>query len=155
MKALKITDSISGTYLLEIFAPHDFKIEAKRFAEKTFPAGFYYYSGSAQKNYNARLTRHLRKIKTVHWHIDHLTTNPDNKIINVFLFENAPKNMECEVVQTLIKNFNLDDSITGFGNSDCKTCGTHLLYSPKQLNHNHFIRLYQSTVSLIPSSNEI
>jgi Uri superfamily endonuclease len=155
MKAPKITDSLSGTYLLEIFAPHDFEIEAKRFAGKVFHAGFYYYSGSAQKNYNSRLTRHLKKVKTVHWHIDHLTTNPNNKIINIFLFPDAPQKMECEVVQTLINKFNLDDSITGFGNSDCKTCGTHLLYSPKQLNHNHFIRLYQSTVSLIPSSNEI
>ena len=155
MKAHKITDKVSGTYLLEIFAEKEFEITAKKFTGVKFPPGFYYYSGSAQKGYNSRLTRHLKETKTIHWHIDYLTTIKTNKITTIFLFENAPRDRECEVVQTLIKIFHLDDSFSGFGNGDCKTCGTHLLYSKEKINHSQFTSLYQSTVSFIPSSNDI
>ncbi len=155
MKAQRITDKISGTYLLEIYAPEEFEIKAKKFIGVKFPPGYYYYSGSAQKGYNARLTRHLKESKTLHWHIDYLTTKKSNKITTIFLFENAPRERECEVVQTLINEFHMDDSFSGFGNGDCKTCGTHLLYSKEKINHSQLTSLYQSIVSFIPSSNDI
>ena len=155
MKAQKITEKISGTYLLEIFASEKFEINAKKFLGKIFPPGYYYYSGSAQKGYNARLVRHLKEEKTLHWHIDYLTTIRTNSVTTIFLFENAPRNRECEVVQTLINKFHLDDSFSGFGNGDCKTCGTHLLYSKEKINHSQLTSLYHSTVSFIPSSNDI
>ncbi len=151
----KITEALRGTYLLEIYAEKNFTIEAKKFSGTEFPSGYYYYSGSAQKNYEARLQRHLKPFKTIHWHIDHLTTIPSNKITRIFLFENSPRNMECEVVADLISRFGFSDKFHGFGNGDCKTCGTHLLYSEKALDYNHFISLYQSTVRLIPFSSEI
>ncbi len=155
MKVQKITERLSGTYLLEIFASEEFTVKAKKFVGIKFPSGYYYYSGSAQKGYNARLKRHLRRTKTIHWHIDHITTISTNKITTIFLFEEAPRERECEVVQTLIREFNLDDTFSGFGNGDCKTCGTHLLYSKEKIDYNHFISLYHPTVSFIPSSNEI
>jgi len=34
-----------------------------------FPAGKYIYTGSARKNMDSRLARHLRKDKKPHWHI--------------------------------------------------------------------------------------
>jgi Uri superfamily endonuclease len=151
----KITESLSGTYLLEIYAEEDFSIKAKKFEGVNFPKGYYYYSGSAQKNYESRLLRHIRFEKTVYWHIDHLTTIHTNRITKIFLFENAPRETECKVVQDLIKHFNLDEQFTGFGNGDCKTCGTHLLYSPIPIDYNHFISLYQSAVRLIPLSKDI
>ena len=154
-KALKITDALSGTYLLEIKANKDFRISAKKFAGTLFPSGYYYYSGSAQKNYENRLQRHLKPVKTVHWHIDHLTTIATNRITRIFLFENAPRSTECEVVQFLIENFGLLENFYGFGNGDCKICGTHLLFSATPIDYNQFISLYQSTVRLIPLSSEI
>ncbi len=154
-KAQKITDALRGTYLLEIHAVKPFEIKAKKFLGVKFPEGYYYYSGSAQKNYEGRLQRHIKPFKRIHWHIDHLTTVPTNKITRIFLFENAPRETECRIVQDLIARFSLSEEFKGFGNSDCKTCGTHLLYSEKPINHNHFISLYQSTVRLIPLSSEI
>ncbi len=151
---LKITDAKGGTYLLEIFAKKDFTIEAKKFKDLTFPKGYYYYSGSAQKNYEHRLLRHIKPYKTIHWHIDHLTTIKSNKINKLFLFENAPKEFECKIVQDLISLFGLSEKFHGFGNGDCKTCGTHLLYSETPIDYNHFISLYHSTVRLIPLSSE-
>ncbi len=150
----KITDTLSGTYLLEIFAKKDFEINAKKFLGVKFSKGYYYYSGSAQKNYSSRLERHLKPFKKIHWHIDHITTVPTNKITKIFLFENAPRETECKVVRDLINHFNLSEKFKGFGNGDCKTCGTHLLYSPEKIPQSHFISLYQSTVRLIPLSSE-
>ncbi|MGE5336851.1 MAG: DUF123 domain-containing protein, partial [Gemmatimonadota bacterium] len=37
-----------------------------------FPAGRYLYTGSARRNLDARIARHLRGIKRLHWHIDYL-----------------------------------------------------------------------------------
>ncbi len=155
MKAQKITDKLSGTYLLEIFASEKFEISAKKFLGEIFPSGYYYYSGSAQKGYNSRLVRHLKEEKTLHWHIDYLTTIKTNRITTIFLFENAPRSQECEVVETLINKFHLDDYFSGFGNGDCKTCGTHLLYSKEKINHSQFSSLYHSIVSFNPSSKVI
>ncbi len=141
--------------MLEIFAEKDFVVKAKKFSNVIFPKGFYYYSGSAQKNYEKRLQRHIKPFKTVHWHIDHITTVSTNKIVRIFLFENAPRETECKVVRDLIKHFGLSERFEGFGNGDCKTCGTHLLYSEKPINQSQLFSLYQSTVRLIPPSSEI
>ena len=93
--------------------------------------GYYYYSGSAQKNLKQRIERHRRKEKTIRWHIDYLTTHPQVQITNVFVFENAEKKFECELISLLKDKSALTNSIKGFGNSDCKTCDTHLLYGEK------------------------
>ena len=150
----KITDINSGTYLLEIFAAESFKVELEPFREKTFPPGYYYYSGSAQKNLKQRVERHKLESKNIHWHIDHLTLIPTNKIKAVFLFDRANKNFECEVVRELTENFRLKIAAKGFGNSDCRRCQSHLLYCKQKMTHSHFISRYQSTVRLIPSSSE-
>lgn len=151
---LKITDINSGTYLLEIFASEPFSVEIDSFLGKTFPAGYYYYSGSAQKNLAQRVERHQLETKNVHWHIDHLTSISTNKIKTVFLFEKANKNFECEVISELTENFKLRIAAKGFGNSDCRRCPTHLLYCKQKMTHSHFISRYQSTVRLMPTSSD-
>lgn len=151
---LKITDINSGTYLLEIFASEPFQVDIENFSGRVFPAGYYYYSGSAQKNLIARVERHQQETKNVHWHIDHLTSIPTNKIKTVFLFENAKKNFECEVIRELTENFRLRIAAKGFGNSDCRRCQSHLLYCKQKMTHSHFISRYQSTVRLMPASSD-
>lgn len=150
----KITSN-SGVYLLEIFASTSFKISNKNFKNIIFPKGYYYYSGSAQKNLIQRIKRHLRKGKNIYWHIDYLTSNPTNTISSIFILENGKKNYECNFVLVLLKDFNLKIAANNFGNGDCNSCESHLLYSKKKINHSHFISRYQSIVRLIPSSKEI
>lgn len=143
-----------GTYILEINAALPFSIEAKQFANLDFEKGFYYYFGSAQKNIQKRLERHLRKEKKLHWHIDHITSKETNSIISIYLLPKAEKSFECFSLAEISSRVSAVIPAENFGNSDCKTCRSHLLFSDKQFDQSHFSALYQSIVRLIPSSNE-
>ena len=151
---LKIINENSGVYLLEIFASEPFTIDLECFKDKILSPGYYYYSGSAQKNLEQRVERHQSENKTIHWHIDRLTTIRTNKIKTVFLFEGAMKNLECELISELLQNFKLSIALKSFGNSDCRRCITHLLYCKKRLTHSHFIARYQSMVRVMPAPIE-
>lgn len=148
----KITSTNSGIYLLEISASSNFYVGIKKYTGIVFEKGFYYYSGSAQKNFNSRLTRHLKREKNIHWHIDYLTTSPNCKINTLYIFEGGSKTLECELVASLQSNFPKVHLIKGFGNGDCDRCVSHLLYSKNKINHNHFSFLYQPAVRIIASS---
>lgn len=148
----KITDLNSGIYLLEIFASEPFKVEIDNFKDRTFLPGYYYYSGSAQKNLEQRVERHQSDDKSIHWHIDFVTAIHTNKILNVFVFDGARKNYECDLVKELVNDFKLRYAVKGFGNTDCRRCVSHLLFSRRKIAHSHFISRYQSTVRLIPAS---
>jgi len=152
---LRITNSDSGIYILEIKINRDFTVSTKTFENFTFKKGFYYYVGSAQKNLKSRIQRHLKKEKIIHWHIDHITTIRESEITSVYVFRSKKKDFECELVQTLTRKGILKYSAKNFGNSDCNICDSHLLYSNKRIPYNQFSRLYQSIVRFNPSSNEI
>lgn len=155
MKVPKIIKDNSGIYLLEIKAESDFRVGIKKFSGLDFPAGYYYYAGSAQKNFKQRLNRHIRKDKIIHWHIDHITTIETNKITSILIDTGKQKEFECRLVQNLLTEFKLKSIAKGFGNSDCNICESHLLFSKKKISYSHFISLYQSMARLIPSSKEI
>jgi len=92
----------------------------------TFPAGQYIYTGSAKKNMEQRIARHLRKEKKVRWHIDYLTTLASVEIIEV---RRSAEN-EC----SLNKKTKGRITVPGFGASDCKEgCRSHLKYMPSQV----------------------
>lgn len=151
----KIIDINSGVYLLEIHASKPFRINLKKCNKKILDAGYYYYSGSAQKNLFQRIKRHLSKEKNIYWHIDYITQKKSIKINTAYIFINATKNFECELVADLLNYFSLKIAILSFGNSDCDKCPTHLLYSKTKIPYSHFISRYQSIVRFIPSSNEM
>lgn len=155
MKEQKITKSDSGIYILEIQLNRKLKLEAKKFLGKTLHSGFYYYTGSAQKNLTSRLQRHLKKEKVINWHIDHLTAYKHSQIVSVYLFINKPKIFEAELANSMNSDDKFTSPLKGFGNGDTKETYTHLFYSEKQVNQNHFISLYHSTVRLTPSEIEI
>ncbi len=140
-----------GIYTLEIFAQKLFGVSIKKFSHNTFPQGYYYYVGSAQKNLRQRLARHIRKNKKIHWHIDHITVLDSNELEQIFLFPGAEKSLECELADYFEKELELDSSYKGFGNSDSNCSSTHLFYSLKKIDYNHLFSLYQSMVRLTPS----
>lgn len=86
-----------------------------------FKNGLYAYVGSAQNNLELRVKRHLRKEKTLFWHIDYLLRDENAKIIEV-LFQKAGKKEECAIANKLSKK---SESVKGFGCSDCD-CSSHL-----------------------------
>ena len=84
-----------------------------------FPIGSYVYTGSAQKNMNKRIERHLSKNKKLHWHIDYLLNNDAVQIIDI----KKSEIIECSLNQKT----NGVIIIKGFGSSDCNLCcGSHL-----------------------------
>ena len=117
-----------GIYILELFADKDFTISAKKFIGVTFPKGFYYYIGSAQKNLKSRIERHHKKEKIIHWHIDHLTTHESINLTNTFIIPEAEKNIEAEIANNFVLYFDAQIVVNGFGNSDTKGTKTHLFY---------------------------
>jgi Uri superfamily endonuclease len=90
------------------------------------PAGRYLYCGSAKGpgGLKARLSRHMRRSKSVRWHVDQLTEQ--GLVIGSWIF---PGGDECRLVQMCSY---LPMLIAGFGSSDCATCGSHLLQWPNR-----------------------
>lgn len=82
--------------------------------------GRYLYCGSARGpgGLRARLGRHMRRGKTVRWHIDRLTEV--GAVLGAWVF---PGGCECELAAALSK---LPAPIAGFGSTDCARCRSHL-----------------------------
>jgi len=91
-----------------------------------FEEGIYVYVGSAQRDLEKRLKRHLRKEKKLFWHIDYFLSNEQAKIEKV-LFRQADKLAECAIAQELGRR---GEPVAGFGCSDCR-CQSHLFWFPK------------------------
>ncbi len=149
----KITNSNSGIYILELYSPFSFNLSIKKFKEYELPPGYYYYIGSAQKNLFQRLSRHFRRDKKVHWHIDYLTTNKKIILEEAYIIYNASKNEEEFLASKFPTFFNTEILLKGFGNSDTKRTITHLFYKSKKIPYNHFSSRYQSIVRFNPSSS--
>ena len=137
-KVLKTINSNKGIYILELFAKEVFAISAKKFLDVTFPKGYYYYIGSAQKNLKSRIERHLRKDKVIHWHIDHLTTHKLIEKIIPFIIPDGEKKLEAEIANSFIFYFDAQIIADGFGNSDTKETKTHLFYKSEPIPFSKF-----------------
>ena len=109
------------TYQLTIQVKQDSIIQIGKLGVFQFPAGYYVYTGSAKRNLEARLKRHLSKTKTLKWHIDYLLDASEVEITHVTRWT-AP---ECEVNQQGQGRV----LIPHFGATDCHAgCGSHLKY---------------------------
>ncbi len=111
-----------GSYLLMMRLDEACRIPVGRLGEIEFPAGHYVYIGSAMKNLTARVTRHLRRRKTMHWHVDYLRQQASAVVP---LPIRSSRRLECELAATFGQL--LRPATLGFGCSDC-SCGTHLLW---------------------------
>ena len=101
------------SYQLFIKVNKDIDLKVGKLGRFIFSIGSYVYTGSAKKNLDKRIERHLSKKKKLHWHIDYLLNNDAVQII------------EC----ILNKKTNGTIIIRGFGSSDCNLCcGSHLKY---------------------------
>ncbi len=88
--------------------------------------GIYAYVGSAFNSLDARVSRHLRRDKRKHWHIDYLTSN-DRVNIRYVLCAEMDKSRKKEDDECIISRGIAEkgSSIKRFGSSDCK-CVSHL-----------------------------
>lgn len=103
--------------IIEIVAPVTVSVGKLGIFE--FPAGIYVYTGSAKRNFEARIARHLSSEKRLRWHVDYLLAASGVFVRDVKRFC-AP---ECWVNQQVEGEV----LIRGFGASDCHhACGSHL-----------------------------
>jgi Uri superfamily endonuclease len=112
---------MKGSYILLLELPEQREITVGRLGLITFPKGCYAYVGSALNGLKPRITRHLRKEKSRHWHIDCLL--PEAEVWEIIIFPSEERR-ECLLAQSLALGF---QAIPGFGSSDCK-CKSHLYF---------------------------
>ena len=108
------------TYQLLIELPQPVRCRIGRLGEFDFPAGWYVYTGSARRAFEARIARHQRRDdKTLRWHIDHLLAAPGARVVRVL----RSRRGECAWNQATRGRI----VVAGFGASDCRAgCGAHL-----------------------------
>jgi sugar fermentation stimulation protein A len=113
-----------GTYILAMKLDNTTKITIGKLGRFTFPAGHYLYFGSAMNGLHARIARHLRSEKCLHWHIDYLLQQAT--IIDIWYIESAER-LECRLYLEATRLAGASVPVKGFGASDCR-CTSHLLY---------------------------
>lgn len=113
-----------GTYCLLLSCMGDSEITVGKLGVKKFKPGNYLYMGSALKNMDKRIARHLRDKKKKFWHIDYLTAEKSFSIKKIYAIS-KPVRLECIRAKELEKNFH---PVAGFGASDCK-CDSHLFFT--------------------------
>ena len=114
-----------GVYILKIKFEKEKNIKIGALGEKTFAPGYYFYTGTAQRNLEARIKRHYSSDKNFHWHIDYFLAEAELEKDFVFKLPGAG---ECFLAQILKENGG-KTPVSGFGASDC-SCGSHLIYFP-------------------------
>ena len=111
--------SAAHSYQLRLAVPLPVRIEVGRLGRFDFPAGIYIYTGSARRNLEARIARHLRREKTLRWHIDYLLGAPGVHVVDVLRSRRGECRWNQATGGTVI--------VPGFGASDCRAgCGSHL-----------------------------
>jgi len=115
-----------GTYalLLEATAIQDLPIGNLGVLHMT--PGIYAYVGSAlgPGGLAARIERHARREKMLHWHIDYLRA--ETRLVAVW-FARGTRHRECHWSKILERAAGAQIPLDGFGSSDCR-CRSHLQY---------------------------
>ena len=109
------------SYQLFIIITKEIELKVGKLGKFIFPIGSYVYTGSAKKNIDKRIERHLSKKKNLHWHIDYLLNSDAVQIINIKKSRMTECSLNKKTKGTII--------INGFGSSDCNLCcKSHLKY---------------------------
>jgi Uri superfamily endonuclease len=122
--------TLPGAYVLIVELAESIQITLPRKPKTTLQAGHYLYCGSAKGSggIRARLSRHMRPGKVIHWHVDLLTA--PGQVTGAWTFPGCD---ECELVRDLS---HLPAPIRGFGSTDCPRCWSHLLSWPRPARNN-------------------
>lgn len=114
------------TYQLHIVLEKTAVITIGRLGTFMFPAGNYIYTGSARRNIEARVARHLANSKKTRWHIDYLLADTSCRIDHVEIHSESECNVNQRTEGVIL--------IRGFGSTDCTHgCGSHLKYIRSQI----------------------
>ncbi|MGF3523277.1 MAG: GIY-YIG nuclease family protein [Candidatus Bathyarchaeia archaeon] len=119
--------ALKGIYVLIIHVKKSVKIRIGALGTVNIEEGKYAYVGSAQKNLECRVRRHLRREKRKFWHIDYLLDSDTAEVLEV-RYKSGDKTEECKIAQLIAKQ---GKAVEGFGASDCR-CISHLFQIENQ-----------------------
>jgi Uri superfamily endonuclease len=118
-----------GTYVLILQLSVESRLVVGRLGEIAFAPGYYAYVGSALGRTGCglrqRLTRHLRRNKRLHWHID--TLREVCEVVEIWCAVGSERR-ECAWAAALRALPEVTAVEAAFGASDC-ACHTHLFVS--------------------------
>ena len=114
---------LKGSYILAIRLEAGLRLSVGRLGTFDFPAGHYLYLGSALNGLKGRISRHLRREKKLHWHVDYLTAAAE---VSQVWWVGDRVRRECAWAQAALQQGAVVVA-PGFGASDCH-CPAHLLY---------------------------
>jgi Uri superfamily endonuclease len=120
-----MTRSEGGTYALFFLLEEGFSQDVGSLGRLRFARGVYVYAGSAMSGFEARLLRHARRDKRVHWHIDRLTSRAECRVVGAVTFGNGELD-ECAIVEAMLSIPWVEMGPARFGASD-HACGGHLV----------------------------
>jgi Uri superfamily endonuclease len=115
-----------GTYVLMVRVDQPLALTAGRLGTFELPGRWAAYVGSAHgaAGLRARISRHLRADKPLHWHIDALTALAP---VEAIWLRASPERLECRWALALAALGTVP--IPRFGSSDCR-CPAHLFTLP-------------------------
>jgi Uri superfamily endonuclease len=118
----------AGTYALVLNLGRDDDLTVGRLGRFDLPAGFYVYVGSAlgPGGLAARIARHVRHPKLLHWHVDYLRVRACPIAV---WFSVGDQRRECTWAATLAQMEGGSIPVPRFGASDCR-CVSHLVWFP-------------------------
>lgn len=133
-----------GTYLLGMFLHQDIALAVGRLGNFAFPAGYYVYVGSAQGpgGLSARLARHQRRKKRLHWHVDYLLAHA--RLIEVWTLA-SDQRLECVWAEAVAGMTGAQIVAPRFGASDCR-CTAHLVHFSRTPKAAHITATLQASV---------
>jgi Uri superfamily endonuclease len=116
----------SGTYTLVLRCEVESEVQIGRLGILWVKPGFYVYVGSAHGSGGlaARVVRHVKTNKTLHWYVDHLREVTD--LAEVWYMADRHRN-ECRWATVLRKLPGSLLPMEQFGASDC-SCRSHLFF---------------------------
>ena len=128
-----------GVYLLLMALARERELVIGRRRKARFPQGVYLYVGSAHGpgGLQARLRRHCRPDKPLHWHVDYLRCHATLEAIWAW---QTGRRAECQWAAAALQLPGVNVPMARFGASDCR-CETHLVHLVKWPDRDLFARL--------------
>ena len=117
-----MTTMVKGIYTLIIELDTSRTITIGKRGRISFTAGYYAYVGSALNGLEARIARHLKEEKLLHWHIDYFLQKAQ---VAEVLWSSTDKKEECAIAGY---HMQVLQPVPRFGSSDCR-CTSHLFFS--------------------------
>jgi Uri superfamily endonuclease len=119
--------ALPGAYVLVIDLARPLAFASAATGPVVLAPGRYAYCGSARGpgGLRARIGRHLRSDKRVHWHIDRLTAAGRIVVVSA-----RPDARECAWLEALLALPGVTIPAPRFGATDCRRCPAHLVAVP-------------------------